>query len=214
MSFQNRILKYGTKKADQFTAHPLNPRIHPQFQRQVMEAALKKTGWLAPVIENKRTGYLIDGHERVMQALANNEPVPYVLVDLSEDEEAEALAMFDPIGSLAQYDQENLKTLLAQIETEDVALQQLFSNLGAQYGALDVDDPYAEWQEQNMPDFVSEDQTGVKTLIVHFATLNDVTDFAKLLGQTVTMDTKSIWFPKREKENFKETQWVSDDDES
>lgn len=73
MAFENRIISYGEKPADQFTANPLNPRLHPQFQREVMQAALTELGWLAPVIENKRTGYLIDGHERVMQALLNNE---------------------------------------------------------------------------------------------------------------------------------------------
>jgi len=51
-----------------------------------MKAALDGLGWIAPVIENKRTGYLIDGHERVMQALAANAPVPYVVIDLDEKE--------------------------------------------------------------------------------------------------------------------------------
>lgn len=142
--FINRIVEYGTKPADQFTANPLNPRIHPQFQREVMQAALKTVGWIAPVIENKRTGYLVDGHERVMQALLNNESVPYVLVDLSPEEENQALATFDPITSLAQYDSVNMTALLSDLHVDEIALQQLLANLDSQYGSQAPDDPYAE----------------------------------------------------------------------
>lgn len=127
--FHNRILSYGTKPAEQFTANPRNPRVHPQFQREVMRAALETLGWLAPVIENARTGYLIDGHERVMQALQNNEEVPYVTVDLDETEEATALATFDPIGALATYDAAVLDDLLREVATDNPALDKMLSEL-------------------------------------------------------------------------------------
>lgn len=209
--FQNRILEYGTKPADQFAANPLNPRLHPQFQREVMKEALEGIGWLSPVIENKRTGYLIDGHERVMQALENNDPVPYVLVDLSEEEEREALATFDPIGALAQYDQANLTALMTDLQTSGTAIQQMLNNLAARTGILTEDDPNMEWQE--MPEFISEDKSGY-TVIVHFDNENDISAFAKLIGQTVLTTTKSIWFPARDKQTFKDKAWVSEPDES
>lgn len=130
MAFTNRIIQYGEKAADQFAANPDNPRIHPQIQRDAMEAALTEIGWIAPVIENARTGYLIDGHERVMQALLNNETVPYVQVYLTEAEESLALATFDPIGELAYYDDQQVDRLIAQIDTESQPLQRLLDDLG------------------------------------------------------------------------------------
>ncbi len=208
-SFTNRIIEYGTKPADQFTANPLNPRLHPQFQREVMQAALKTIGWIAPVIENKRTGYLVDGHERVMQALLNNEPVPYVLVDLSPEEENQALATFDPIAGLAQYDRENMNALLSDVHTDEIALQQLLANLNGQYGLSDVPDPYAEWKE--MPEFISEDKSGFKDLIVHFDSEADLKAFALLLDQPITSQTKSIWYPFRAKEQMKGKAFASDE---
>lgn len=207
--FTNRIVEYGTKPADQFTANPLNPRIHPQFQREVMQAALSTVGWIAPVIENKRTGYLVDGHERVMQALLNNETVPYVLVDLSEEEEKQALATFDPITSLAQYDSANMTALLSDMHVDEIALQQLLANLDSQYGSQVPDDPYAEWKE--MPEFVSEDKSGFKDLIVHFDSEADMKAFATLLNHPITIKTKSIWYPFREREQMKGKAWVSDE---
>lgn len=208
MPFTNRIISYGEKAADQFTANPLNPRLHPQFQREVMQAALTELGWLAPVIENKRTGYLIDGHERVMQALLNNESVPYVLVDLSPEEENLALATFDPIGALAQYDPENLNALLGDIHVEEISLQQLLSNISGQYGGNIPGDPYENWKE--MPEFVSEDKTGFKDLIVHFETEDDLKAFAELLNQPITAGVKSIWFPFRAKETFTDKAYKSE----
>lgn len=129
MAFKNRIVHFGEKPADQFTANPDNPRMHPQFQREVMNAALTDLGWLAPVVENARTGYLIDGHERVMQALLDNSPVPFVQVYLSDAEEALALATFDPIGELAMYDNAQINQLIAQIDTENPPLQRLLGQL-------------------------------------------------------------------------------------
>lgn len=138
--WQNRIQEYGVKPADQFTANPANPRIHPQFQREVMKAALDTLGWLAPVIENKRTGYLVDGHERVMQALLNNEPVPFVVVDLSESEEATALATFDPITALANYDTAQLDSLLREVQTDSPALDKMLAELAGGYYAPSDDE--------------------------------------------------------------------------
>lgn len=208
-TFVNRIVEYGTKPADQFTANPLNSRLHPQFQREVMQAALSTVGWIAPVIENKRTGYLVDGHERVMQALVKNESVPYVLVDLSPEEESVALATFDPIAGLAQYDSENINALLSEIHVDEIALQQLLANMDSQYGLRAPDDPYAEWKE--MPEFVSEDKSGFKDLIVHFDSEADLKAFAQLLNQSITTKTKSIWYPFREREQMKGKAWVSDE---
>lgn len=199
--WQNRIQEYGVKPADQFTANPANPRIHPQFQREVMKAALDTLGWLAPVIENKRTGYLVDGHERVMQALLNNEPVPYVVVDLSEAEEATALATFDPITALANYDNAALDALLRDVQTDSPALDKMLAELAVREGVCEPDDPRAEWV--GMPEFEQENQLGLKQIIVHFESEEDVQSFANLVQQPITMKTKYIWYPQQDKLNAK-----------
>ncbi len=62
-------MEYGVRAADQFLANPSNPRIHPQKQRDAVAASIDTLGMISPVVVNRRTGYLIDGHERVMQAL-------------------------------------------------------------------------------------------------------------------------------------------------
>lgn len=101
-----------------------------------MQGSLRELGWIAAVIENVRTGNLIDGHERVWQALAANEDVPYLQVDLSEDEEKLALAVFDPITGMAETDTALLDQLLREVNTGDEALQQLLAEMAEDAGIV------------------------------------------------------------------------------
>lgn len=143
--FRNRILGYGTKPADQFQANPLNFRKHPQRQRDAVNASLRSLGWIATVIENVTTGNLLDGHERVWQALAKNEDVPYLQVELSEDEERLALSIFDPIGAMAETDAGILDELLRQVNTDEAALQALLSELATENNVIPPE--FAEYDE-------------------------------------------------------------------
>ena len=132
--FKNRIIGYDTKPADQFLFNPLNYRKHPQRQRDAVHGSLSEIGWIAAVVENVRTGQLIDGHERVWQALQNNEDVPYLQVDLTEDEERLALAVFDPITNMAETDAAILDELLQDVNTGESALQELLATLAGDAG--------------------------------------------------------------------------------
>lgn len=137
--FVNRIVGYATKAADQFQVNPYNYRKHPQKQRDAVQASLRELGWIGVVVENVTTGHLIDGHERVWQALANNEEVPYIQVALSEHEEKLALAVFDPITYMAETDSEVLDALLREVNSDEAALQQLLAELAEDAGIAPPD---------------------------------------------------------------------------
>lgn len=155
--FTNRIIAYGTKPADQFQANPHNYRTHPQKQRDAVQASLRELGWIGVVVENRRTGQLIDGHERVWQALANNEDVPYIEVDLSPDEEKLALAIFDPITYMAETDTAILDALLRDVNTGEAALQELLAGLaedaGIDYTAVGAPEDFNEYDEEIETDY-------------------------------------------------------------
>ena len=127
--FKNRIIGYATKSADQFTANPLNYRKHPQRQRDAVNASLRELGWISTVVENVTTGNVVDGHERIWQALQRNEDVPYLQVELSEAEERLALAVFDPLTNMAETDADILNALLQDVNTGEAALQALIAEL-------------------------------------------------------------------------------------
>jgi len=55
-----------------------------------------------------------------------------------------------------------------------------------------------EWKTfwKDMPEFIQGDAQPCKKLIVSFKEQADLEEFAELVGQKLTMKTKSMWFPK------------------
>lgn len=136
-AFRTRIKGYGRKPADQFVPHPANARLHPELQRRVVGELLGELGQIAPILESGFSGYLIDGHERVWQAL-NTTPISeldYAILDFqSEAEELRALATFDPVTGLATYDSTKLNDLLkAANPNGSQAISEMMSHLTAQF---------------------------------------------------------------------------------
>lgn len=129
--WRNRIVGHGVMPASQFLANPLNWRLHPEFQQEALSGALDDIGWIDEVTVNKRTGRVVDGHLRVTLALraGEDEPVPFREIDISEEEEAEALATKDPIAALAVADPAQFQEVLTQFNTGDAALQQLLDEM-------------------------------------------------------------------------------------
>ncbi|MGB1284904.1 MAG: DUF6610 family protein [Aggregatilineales bacterium] len=140
-SFQNRIVGHGEMPADQFVNNPDNPRVHPQKQRDAIKGSLNTLGFIAPVIVNKTTGYLVDGHERIWAALnqGDDTPVPYIEIDLTPDEEKLALTIYDWTTVLADYDTDMLDTLMQQVQTDDANLQATLADMAEEF-ELYVDD--------------------------------------------------------------------------
>ena len=91
---QNRIIGLDYIPANQLLANPNNPPRHPAKQREALRGSLETLGWYDAVIMNRQTGYLIDGHARVEEQLTVDEDatLPVLVVDMSPEEEAQALA--------------------------------------------------------------------------------------------------------------------------
>lgn len=133
--WRNRIVGEGEQQASQFLANPNNWRTHPQAQRDAMRGALNEVGWVQRVIVNRRTGYLIDGHERVWEALQNGDAaVPFVEVDLDEAEEAYVLATLDPIGAMAAADAAKLDDLLREVQSGEAGVQAMLADAAKEAG--------------------------------------------------------------------------------
>ena len=121
--WQNRIVSTGTRRAKDFNFHPDRWRGHPQAQRDALNAILSQIGWVQGVIVNSRTNRLLDGHARIEEALEQGADslVPFVAVDLSEEEERRILLLLDPIGSMAQTNAELFQNLSQSLDIESAA---------------------------------------------------------------------------------------------
>ena len=68
--------------------------------------------------------------------------------------------------------------------------------LQTEHGETDANE---EWQ--GMPEFEQPDASGVRSIIVHFKTEQDVAAFARLTAQNISDKTKFIWFPYEKQES-------------
>ena len=133
LSLKSRIIGHGEEAPDNLTANPLNFRRHPKEQLNALRGSMKELGWIKTVIVNKRSGYVLDGHARVEEAIRQGLPsIPVTYVDLDENEEKLALAVLDPITELAYRDDETLKLLLEQANASDQDLKDFLLTLNNQ----------------------------------------------------------------------------------
>jgi hypothetical protein len=144
--FRNRIKGYATKAAGEFNFNPLNYRRHGDAQRSALRTMLGDVGWVQGVIENKRTGNLIDGHARIEEALRDDpkQKVPYLVVDLSPAEERAVLATLDPIGAMAETDPAVVAQLFQETIAEMPGLEELLTAL---HGEEDDEKPKSKTVE-------------------------------------------------------------------
>ena len=136
--WRNRIIGHGEQPAISFMANPLNWRIHPKAQRDALTGILGDVGWVQSVIVNRTTGNVVDGHARIEEALklGDDTPVPFVEVELSEEEEQKILLTLDPISALAAADKANLQALMDSASFDSPALNQMLADIAADVGLV------------------------------------------------------------------------------
>lgn len=128
--WKSRVVGRGDVDPRKLKDHPLNWRLHPETQQRVMRDAIESVGVIADIIVNKTTGHILDGHARKQLAIANEEETVGVLyVELTEDEERLALAMYNPLAELAATDPEKLNELLGLVDRQGGPLDDLLAEL-------------------------------------------------------------------------------------
>lgn len=129
--WRSSIVGHEKVRADQLLANPANHRRHPQKQRDIVSASIEELGFCKSVIVNKRTGNIVDGHERVMQALGVGDDtlVDVEYVDLSEADEKKLLLVLDASSELAEVDADSLDALLRDVQTGSDDLGNWFTEL-------------------------------------------------------------------------------------
>lgn len=197
----NRIVGYTDRPVTELADNPLNWRTHPQEQLEPLLGTLQTLGVIQNVIFNVRSGRLIDGHARVL--LARQQGVPSVMctdVDLSEEEEAFALSVYDPLGSRAGKDQAKLDSLIASLGDE---FQQVQMKVGAglvfelteteikdaESGAEKRANPLTERQATYQEKHGDDHAANIMQIVVDKAEWDDVIAAVKRIGQQLGAKT-------------------------
>lgn len=185
---QNRIVSYDPEvDPDDLMPHSLNARIHPVRQSKALRGALDEFGWMDAVKVNMRTDTIIDGHLRVIEAQASGETVPVLWLDLDDEEERKALAVFDAITDLAVVDTDIYRELIAGLDWDSDALHALTIEVLAgdgPEGASDLPEPadhplqwgYVAWENNRKLDCTESEVTSLDAAYVAYTRRNDGDD--------------------------------------
>jgi len=196
-------------------ANPKNWRIHPSAQREALRGSIHELGYGDPVEVQEGTDMVLDGHLRVALAIQEEQETITVL-DLRFETDAEAdqyLLTKDPIAAMANADRDQLTALLEDVSTGEAAVQTMLADMAEREGLTPREpfDAVAEWQ--GMPEYENDDLRPIKQVVVSFATEDAVREFARLVGGAISPGgSTSIWFPLREKRDFGNLTYLSDDD--
>lgn len=134
VKIRDRIKELRRVKASELVANEENWRLHPERQRNAMNAVLNEIGYAdALLVRELPDGRLklIDGHLR--QSLTPKQEVPVLVLDVDETEARTLLATFDPIAGMAEADNEKLRAILDGIESKDKDLNDLIASISTQY---------------------------------------------------------------------------------
>lgn len=190
----------------------LNAKLHPEEQLEKIGRSFDLTGIDQPIVVNNEDGELIivKGHGRWEAAKRRGlKEVPCIVLNVEKDI-ADKARLLDNKSAESDYDLEVLLKELTRFqgEIEDtgykteefeeflLSLEEEFSPENDE-GEIDEEEMWS-----GMPDFENEEQKNYKSIIVHFLTEADYTEFADLVEQNLTEKTKYIYYPKQQKANL------------
>ena len=126
---RDRIVEFTRVKASDLSPHPQNWREHPGNQRAAMLAIFDEIGYADALKVRKHNGgyQIIDGHLRA--EATPDADIPVLVLDLDDDEAKKMLATFDPLGDLAEANEEMLQRLTDDLEFDSSELTQMMGDL-------------------------------------------------------------------------------------
>lgn len=99
--------------------HPRNPNTHPEAQIKLLANIIANTGFRAPIVVSKRSGFITKGHGRLDAAILlgmKSVPVDFQDYDSDESEMADMVAD-NKIASMAEMDRAVLKEIMEELDT-------------------------------------------------------------------------------------------------
>lgn len=176
---------------------PSNARKHSPKNLEAIKGSLAKFGQQKPIVISSDL-VVIAGNGTLEAARALGWKTIGVERSKLKGTDAIAYAVADNrTGELAEWDGDVLGKTLASLKADNFDLDTIgFNKTDLDIlisDGLPVDSSDEEWE--GMPEFSQEDKTGYQKIVVHFKVKEDRDSFAHLIGQKITDNTRSLWFP-------------------
>jgi DNA modification methylase len=140
MNIRDRIRDLRRVPASTLRPNPKNWRTHPEAQANALRGTLAEVGWAEAVVARELPDgslELIDGHLRA--ETVGEGVIPVLVVDVTEAEADKLLATLDPLAAMAGVDDDKLRELLANVDTDSEALRAMLDGLGGDAEPLAVE---------------------------------------------------------------------------
>jgi hypothetical protein len=153
MHIRDRIRELRRVRAADLRPNPRNWRIHPPEQQDALRGILAEVGYADALLARELPDgslMLIDGHLR-----AETTPeamVPVLVLDVDEAEAHKILLTHDPLAAMATASEEHVRSLLAEVQTENAAVRAMMDSLGVGCQASGVGREEAERPEVGVPE--------------------------------------------------------------
>jgi len=182
--------------------HPKNRNKHPSEQIDSLAKLIKYQGIRHPIIVSNTSGFIVAGHGRLAAAKKLGlKEFPVDWQDFESEEQEYAFLQSD--NAIALWSELDLAGINADIVDFGPDLE--IDLLGIQNFALDPAEKFNAMNEwDGMPEFNQDNLKPSRQIIVSFKNDKDVEEFAKLINQSLTDKTRSIWYPAVERRVLKD----------
>jgi hypothetical protein len=154
MNIRDRIKELRRVRASELRPNPRNWRIHPPEQQDALRGLLAEVGYADALLARELPDgalMLIDGHLRA--ETTPDASVPVLVLDVDAAEADKILLTHDPIAAMATKSDEHVLSLLADVKSENAAVQKLLHSLADSPETDDAKRIGPEWRpEVNIPD--------------------------------------------------------------
>jgi hypothetical protein len=181
-----------------------NANKHTQRGMAALEQSIQQDGWIG-AITVAADGETFDGSARIETAAASgfDDPIvvetdgsrPVILkrTDIPNADDPRAMRLGLAANRVAQtnleWDTDVLASLGESIDLSQFWLEGELANLMGE--GIDADEMW-----KGMPEF-EQDNLSWKHITVHFASEQDYNAFSRLIDQTLTPRTTSVWYPQQ-----------------
>jgi hypothetical protein len=181
-------IEIKTVKLSQIKLNPDNPR---QISEKDMDRLVKSLADFPDMLNIREivvdeTMTVLGGNMRylALQKIKAKDCTAKIVAGLTPEQKREFIIKDN--GNFGTFDMDSLANAWSDLPLIDWGVKGM--NLG-------IDDPDAEWQD--MPE-VGDTTKGIKQILIHFETMQDVKDFSEFIGQNIGEKTKSIWYPQKD----------------
>ena len=129
MVMKDRIKEFRRVPASELLPNPKNWRLNPQAQESPLRGGLDDIGGAdAVIVRETEDGLgLIDGHLR--RDVLGDQPIPVLVLDVTEEEAEKLLLTLDPLAMMAHADTDQLLGLLRDNPCEPQAVADMLEAL-------------------------------------------------------------------------------------